>query len=890
MENNKPQGTAVAPQGTAVAPQGTAVAPQGTAVAPQNVATDSNKQSAPSYFNLSVGENLMINGTQYTIAELISSGTEAEIYRIAADGKDYAVKLYKKGYLPNTKIFRQLQEMQGKNVVVDIYDSGSLIINNVGAKYELMQYIACGAVSKEDLRGKANDIADIVISAAVALDEFHKHGLIHKDIKPANLLRRKDGSNDVVLCDFGISDIIGPNGICATIQSRTPIYAAPEVYTDTYMIGSDTYCEITEKADYYSLGMTILSLWYGEAMFRSKEAELASQKRHGHLQIPHDMPEKLAKIVRGLTVINPKTRWDLQSIKDYLSGKDVAVDEGNDKTRQLPQQSFNFVFNSQEGKIATNLDELVQFMQEDNDLAVKYLYKGVVSRNLQIAFPDLSLQIDDIVEKKYPRDEYSGLYSVLFLLKPDLPIGLTGYRRDNGMEESVPCLEIKDIVDFCCTHYSLLDGDIEFLLSRAFIDWVERKDPSASLKLRELKNSVSDSDLQKDQEDVVYYYLMLQELDSSVDVALNKITGKRLKPEAEMAHYLSLAVCAFEQIFDEDSDKLEKEWGKANFEHKTELSPDFIASILGSAVSYEGSWLQFYMNYKGIRQQWDMVFAKDEDNLRLRKLPYSHMDIVMEAAKNVIGSEMPPYYILSQDLVLNSLDDLTKLKKPVLHEELEKGLYSWILLAFPDTLLSDKEMLHKAEEDFISFLKSVDPNNDLIRNYHKAMREEADERRKAMENCLFWNNPTKCVAVNAMIGYRITLTEEGLSLKGLGNYYDSTGLGKGQVFFPMKDFNYESGVLTLVHSVDKMEIYLNENKFKIEDFQFEPSNKRMIHPNLGCIIPLLLLSVFLVVAGIWGTWFDSDTSSNRDNMPLILLVGIIGSAIGIIWIYHPKKV
>ena len=873
MKNTTPQGTAVAPQGTAVAPQGTAVAPQGTAVAPQNM-SETKTQGAPSYFNLSIGESLMINGTEYKIAELISSGTEAEIYKVSAQGKDYAVKLYKKGFLPNTKIFRQLQEMKGKNIIVDIYDSGSLIINNIGAKYELMQYIAHGAVSRRDLRGKANDIAEIAISAAVALDEFHRHGLIHKDIKPANLLLYKEGKNDVVLCDFGISDVVGPNGICATIQSRTPIYAAPEVYTDTYMIGSDTYCEITEKADYYSLGMTILSLWYGEAMFRSKEAELASQKRHGHLQIPHDMPEKLAKIVRGLTVINPKNRWDLQAIQDYISGKDVAIDEGTGAARQATQQSFNFVFDSQNGKVATTLDELVQFMQEDNDLAVKYLYKGIVSRNLQTAYPDLSLRIDDIVEHKYPYDKYSGLYSVLFMLKPDLPIGLTGYRRDNGQEESVPCLEIKDIVDFCCTHYYLLDGDIEFLLSDAFIDWVEVKEPSVSLELRKLKESVEDSvrrdGLKKEHEDVAYYYMMLQKLDGSVDFAMNRNGGKKVKPEVEIAQYLSLAMCAFGQIFDEDMDKMREEWGSVNFKHKTELSPEFIGSIFDAAADYNKSWLKFYMDSKGIPQQWDMVFATDSDNLQLRKIPYSNVDMIMEAAMNLLGNMMPPYYVLGKDMQLSGLEDLKKMKQPVLHAELNKGLRHWILLAFPETLVSDWEIIEKGEQKYIAFLESLDVTDCCVQQYYAAIKANEQQMWDEIKACRFWNNLTRCghsvIGNKPHIGYKININESGVELLGRGGD-DNTGLGNKDLFYPMGDFVYREGKLYLKHHTESLSIDLKRSSFILEEKEFIENEQKVSMPDaIGCNLVIAIPGALFFGIFVF-TWFHRVVLGAGGDIP-----------------------
>ena len=78
------------------------------------------------------------------------------------------------------------------------------------------------------MKGNAQAILAIALKTAMALDKLHKEGILHKDVKPANILIKDRDSWDTVLCDFGIADIMDAQGTCATTQVRTPIYAAPE--------------------------------------------------------------------------------------------------------------------------------------------------------------------------------------------------------------------------------------------------------------------------------------------------------------------------------------------------------------------------------------------------------------------------------------------------------------------------------------------------------------------------------------------------------------------------------------------------------------------------------------------------------------------------------------
>lgn len=391
-----PQGTATAPQGTATAPQGTATAPQGTATAPQGTATaPQGTSSSPT-----------ISG------DAAYQGSQAEI--IIQDGK--VLKVYKHGFGFNAAVLPLVQQLNGKGYLVDLYDFGTMDYQGEQRQFELMEYCPAGAVSAQNLKGNKEVILKIAVKTALALDACHRLGFLHKDVKPANILIRNTKTWDCVLCDFGIADILD-HGKTSAVQDRTPIYAAPEVYVRTAVIEGRTYCELTPASDFYSLGMSILCMWYGESAFRSQESIMAIKKVHDGITVPPDMPDPLNTITRGLLVKDPKHRWGLREIQDFLQGKPVEVYD------ERPQGGLNIVFNGSKNQVAHSLEELAAFMVDDPNLAIKYLYSGKISKWLE-QMPEVQVEIERIIEKNYAYDQTMGFLAAVHLLNPFYDLNL----------------------------------------------------------------------------------------------------------------------------------------------------------------------------------------------------------------------------------------------------------------------------------------------------------------------------------------------------------------------------------------------------------------------------------------------------------------------------------
>lgn len=133
----------------------------------------------------------------------------------------------------------------------------------------IMDYCAGGSIRTLLKPGVFEEkyIGVIVRELLIALSAVHKLGVIHRDIKSANVLITKEGN--VQLCDFGVAAKITSNAIKRTTMAGTPYWMAPEVIRE-----GDTY---NSKADIWSLGITIYEIATGNPPYCDKDAMWAMQ-------------------------------------------------------------------------------------------------------------------------------------------------------------------------------------------------------------------------------------------------------------------------------------------------------------------------------------------------------------------------------------------------------------------------------------------------------------------------------------------------------------------------------------------------------------------------------------------------------------------------------------
>ncbi len=142
--------------------------------------------------------------------ELEFKGAEADYYLISdKNNNQYFLKLYRKGFKPKLEILKRVQELYQEfpqyfiNIISYGYDK------NTQRYYEIQEYIKHGNLlefyKNKDIT--IDDLKLILKHINEALNVLHKKNIIHRDIKPQNILVRKDNPIELLLTDFGISSL-----------------------------------------------------------------------------------------------------------------------------------------------------------------------------------------------------------------------------------------------------------------------------------------------------------------------------------------------------------------------------------------------------------------------------------------------------------------------------------------------------------------------------------------------------------------------------------------------------------------------------------------------------------------------------------------------------------
>ena len=224
--------------------------------------------------------------------------------------------------------------------VVQIYDMGQ----DDGKSYFSMEYVK-GQTLKQ-LVGKnpmePETAAGYILQAARGLQCAHQAGMVHRDIKPGNLLVNQDGLLKVA--DLGLVKVDGLNEIDGeNISEMVKMSASQDITKLGATIGTPYYMapeqaqwdNVDHRADIYSLGCTFYVLLTGKRPFKGKTAsELASQHASAPLVEPHlvseDVPEELSAMVAKMMAKQPEDRFQdtadvIDQLEEFLGLKQAGI-------------------------------------------------------------------------------------------------------------------------------------------------------------------------------------------------------------------------------------------------------------------------------------------------------------------------------------------------------------------------------------------------------------------------------------------------------------------------------------------------------------------------------------------------------------------------------------
>ncbi len=382
--------------------------------------------------------DFVLKGRVYTGLKCLSDNSgEAQVFLVEGDEGMRVLKVYYPNFTIKKDLLRIIQNFN-MEMIVKITDFGKTYVDGKNRDYELMEYLRGGTLSEYDLNGNYNQFRRIALQAAAALAYCHHNNIIHKDIKPGNYFFRDADHKEVVLGDFGISSIIEDESrLHRTTQARTPVYAAPEMYNDVI----DGEVEITPAADFYSLGITLMTLWLGENPLSQNERIIMRKKNEGRLPRINELPERVRMIVQGLTCVNPQSRWGYDEVERWFLGEDVNVDISSPLLRYR-----SFIVDPERNLVADNVHELIPLLMDNEWLATSYLYNGRIPGWLeQCGNVKLSSAVKDIITNRYPADQKAGLMASIYVMEPSYPYtDLRGNQCDDIHSLTISLLSYMD--------------------------------------------------------------------------------------------------------------------------------------------------------------------------------------------------------------------------------------------------------------------------------------------------------------------------------------------------------------------------------------------------------------------------------------------------------------
>ncbi len=257
---------------------------------------------------------------RYYIISFIGEGGMAEVY-LANDvinKREVAIKIIKDSTsIDPLNIARFQREARASaalrhNNIIEIYD----VDEYQGKPYMVMEYVK-GKSLKELLKSRGSftpvEACDIIYQLSDALSHAHEHGIIHRDVKPQNVMIKSDGS--IKLGDFGIALVNdAPHLTQKDIVLGSVHYMSPEVAQGN---------SASAQADIYSLGISFFELLTGKLPFTDANAVNIAVKQIGEplpsvRKYRNDVDRKIEKVINKACSKELKSR--------YLTMKDLRKD------------------------------------------------------------------------------------------------------------------------------------------------------------------------------------------------------------------------------------------------------------------------------------------------------------------------------------------------------------------------------------------------------------------------------------------------------------------------------------------------------------------------------------------------------------------------------------
>ncbi len=255
---------------------------------------------------------------RYELGDLLGRGGTSEVYR-AVDrqlGRGVAVKVLRGG-ASDDRLERESREvallarLQHPNLV-RLFDAGA----DDGTPYAVMELVDGQTLDDAVASGIDEERArEVGIAVASALAYIHEAGVIHRDVKPGNILLDRRGG--VRLTDFGIARLVDGTQVTPTgFAMGTAAYLAPE------QVAGES---VGPSADIYSLGLVLLQSLTGRQEYQGSPVEAAIARLRRPPAVPSSLGKPWVTLLTAMTAREPERRPDAGAVLTRLSQMDRAT-------------------------------------------------------------------------------------------------------------------------------------------------------------------------------------------------------------------------------------------------------------------------------------------------------------------------------------------------------------------------------------------------------------------------------------------------------------------------------------------------------------------------------------------------------------------------------------
>lgn len=379
--------------------------------------------------NLSnIAEGVLLCDKYKVESKLDINTGEADLYVCDYGGKKFIAKVYRRKFAVKPEVTNILKQIDSP-YIAKLYETGT--VN--GMPFEILPYYKNGSIqgrkfTYEELKNS------IIPCINAGLKALHNNGIIHKDLKPSNIMLC-DSGEDVAIIDFGISSVREDgNTVVMTRTGMTPEYSAPETFRNLFLA----------ESDYYSFGVTVFELFCGYTPYaHMSQEEIEQYTSVQRIPVPKDMPIELADFINALTYYditnrknkdNPNRRWTYEEVRNWCAGKRQTIPGEGIGNSHVDMKPYNF-----KGKDFTDLHSLVVELATYWNEGKKELFRGYLTPHFANSSNQKCARICDDAEEEARKGTKSDdliFWETIYKLAPDIK---TFYWKGKSFE-SLPAL------------------------------------------------------------------------------------------------------------------------------------------------------------------------------------------------------------------------------------------------------------------------------------------------------------------------------------------------------------------------------------------------------------------------------------------------------------------